>query len=186
MNNYEIVKMNVINGAWSVKALKTFKGREGVGINCNLYHETTKIAECIDSGNGGCLDIYYIDNKYRDTLNEFIKLFPVVMWSELGSQYIQPNEKDSVYDIDDETFVNILIDHELKYKELNKLLNRVAIYDPIKNEIYTYKGKMRNVINKVNNKLLIDHVKEQHPDGIVLNEIKKVDALKHLKTWHNG
>ena len=108
------------------------------------------------------------------------------MWSELGSQYIQPNEKDSIYDIDDETFINILIDHELKYKELNKLLNRVAVYDPIKNEIYTYKGKMRNVINKVNNKLLIDHVKEQHPDCIVLNEIKKVDALKHLKTWHNG
>lgn len=36
----------------SVASVKTFKGREGYGINANLYFDGKKRAEVIDSGKG--------------------------------------------------------------------------------------------------------------------------------------
>lgn len=45
---------------FSLQAVKTFKGMEGHGFNANLMVKGKKIAEIIDSGNGGEMNIHYI------------------------------------------------------------------------------------------------------------------------------
>ena len=58
MNNHTNKAMEIIdNSKFQVKGVKTFIGREGYGINANLYYENKKVAFLRDGGNGGCLDI---------------------------------------------------------------------------------------------------------------------------------
>ena len=59
-NNYltgrEIIRTQT---KFQVKALKTFKGMDGIGVNVNMYKDGKQIGEFIDEANGGCLWIKY-------------------------------------------------------------------------------------------------------------------------------
>lgn len=46
---------------YNVKAIKKTMGREGQGFTCNLYKGNKKIAFCADYGDGGGLNIDWID-----------------------------------------------------------------------------------------------------------------------------
>jgi hypothetical protein len=48
---------------YKVKNVKLFKGMEGSGFNCSLYRDNKKVAECIDSGNGGEIMFNWLDYK---------------------------------------------------------------------------------------------------------------------------
>lgn len=50
-------------GDYSVKNVKSFMGREGYGFNANLYRGKKKVAFCMDSANGGMLDIDWVVGK---------------------------------------------------------------------------------------------------------------------------
>ena len=47
---------------FSVKAVKIFKGHDGNGYNCNLYLNNKKVAEIIEDGWGGGLQIHWKDS----------------------------------------------------------------------------------------------------------------------------
>ena len=56
MNNTEIKLSD-----HSLKAVKTFMGREGYGLNANLYRGKKKVATILDDANGGEMDINWSD-----------------------------------------------------------------------------------------------------------------------------
>lgn len=64
---------------YSVKNVKKFRGREGVGINCSLYRDNIRVAFYIDTANGGQ---GYFENwesaEERDKFMEFVKSRPEV------------------------------------------------------------------------------------------------------------
>lgn len=43
--------------SYEIKNLKTFNGREGKGYNANLLRDGKKVAELIDSGDGGMVSV---------------------------------------------------------------------------------------------------------------------------------
>jgi len=49
---FEGKKYNVV-----LTGVKTFRGRDGIGLNGTIVIDGEKVAEVLDSGNGGCLDI---------------------------------------------------------------------------------------------------------------------------------
>jgi hypothetical protein len=46
---------------YTVKAIKLFRGNEGVGFNCNLYRGNVKVAEVTETASGGEVDFYWTD-----------------------------------------------------------------------------------------------------------------------------
>lgn len=48
---------------YAVKGVKQMEGRDGYMLNCSLYKDGKKVATVIDDGNGGCLDIHFLDYK---------------------------------------------------------------------------------------------------------------------------
>ena len=50
-------------GDYSVKAIKSFQGREGYGFNANLYRGKKKVAFAMDSANGGEIDIDWVGDR---------------------------------------------------------------------------------------------------------------------------
>jgi len=48
---------------YSLKAVKTFVGRDGYGLNANLYKGKKNVATIFDAGDGGEMDINWVDFK---------------------------------------------------------------------------------------------------------------------------
>jgi len=48
---------------YEVKGVKQMEGRDGYMLNCSLYKDGKKVATVVDDGNGGCLDIHFLDYK---------------------------------------------------------------------------------------------------------------------------
>ena len=71
------------HGTYEVKNVKSFMGMEGYGFNANLYRGKKKIAFVIDSGNGGCLDIDWVDRDEEAILEAHINTLPKVT-TEVG------------------------------------------------------------------------------------------------------
>lgn len=46
---------------WTVKGVKSWQGREGIGTNCSLYRDGKKVADCHDAADGGPWDIHWKD-----------------------------------------------------------------------------------------------------------------------------
>ena len=58
---------------YEIKKLKTFKGMEGGGYNCDLYRDGIKVAEIIQSGDGGETNIQWTVKGEADKLREHTK-----------------------------------------------------------------------------------------------------------------
>jgi len=50
-------------GDYSVKGVKSFQGREGLGFNCNLYRGKKKVAFCYDDASGGEVRIDWLEGR---------------------------------------------------------------------------------------------------------------------------
>ena len=87
-NNHEIAVKMIHESGYSIKGLKTFMGMEGYGVNASLYYKGKKCAFIIDGGNGGCLDIDYVDAKKHSYvpshITEFLKTLPSFTNKERG------------------------------------------------------------------------------------------------------
>lgn len=58
---------------YTVKNIKSFEGREGLGFNASLYRDEKSIGMVIDSGNGGCYDYNRLDKGEYDILMAHVK-----------------------------------------------------------------------------------------------------------------
>ena len=178
-NQYEIAKETILKSNYEIKGLKTFMGMEGYGVNASLYYKGKKIAFIIDDGNGGCLNIDYLDaKKYSYVpphITEFLKTLPSFTNKEQGFEF----REDEIDRIDEEDFCNILINHKLDQREFKKCLNKVSVLTD-DDKISTYKAKASDLDKKYNFKEGImtfrDYVLRDKSIQLILNDMPKDDA----------
>jgi len=176
-NQYEIAKETILKSNYEIKGLKTFMGMEGYGANASLYYKGKKIAFIIDDGNGGCLNIDYLDGHHRNTpkhITEFLKTLPSFTNKEQGFEF----REDEIDRVDEEDFCNILINHKLDQREFKKCLNKVSVLTDDK--IASYKAKASDLDKKYNFKEGImtfrDYVLRDKSVQFILNDMPKDDA----------
>lgn len=49
------------NHGFELRACKTHEGREGLGLNADIYRDGRKVGHVLDDGNGGCFRYYWLD-----------------------------------------------------------------------------------------------------------------------------
>ena len=157
---------------YEVKAVKSFRGREGYGFNANLYHNGKKVCFVMDSGNGGC---YRYEWTNRDVERVSIK------HPDSGYDYkVTPEEKilkDHVEALpefecyggmmkhDSDTFISNLIDsyeYKKKLKSRCRTKTLFTLPDCGENECYTIKAKFCEKIKTF--------IMSKHPEAVILNE----------------
>lgn len=103
--------------AWTLKQVKTFRGREGTGFNANLYRDGNKVATVDDHGNGGPIDVHFLDGNghYNVATPE----------STLLDAHVKalPQEKcfGTMLDVSVESFLGSLFDDVQEEKRLRRL-----------------------------------------------------------------
>jgi hypothetical protein len=111
---------------YTVNGIKSFRGMEGLGFNANLLRDGKKVAFVIDSAQGGCLDIQWVDYKEPRVSVSYLK--SGLEEDKLVTRNVTPEEKllleyvstlpkqapdefwKNGYRIDDETFIANLVD----------------------------------------------------------------------------
>jgi len=67
---------------YSVKNIKSFTGREGLGFECTLYKDGKKIGTVTDTANGGEVD-FYLDKGEEDKLRAYCKTLPRTYYDDV-------------------------------------------------------------------------------------------------------
>ena len=168
-----IVAMEMIRkSALNVKAIKTFRGHDGDGYNCNIYWNHKMIGIANDFANGGELevDFTYDDGNVHSHpyLTNLIESLPKGSWFEYSSG------GGASWNID--AIVNFLVFDKLNEKEMKKMLKKVACYDTKKNTLSTWNCKAQEIDNVFNFKeekgiTLFEYIKKYNKDSIVLNPL---------------
>lgn len=60
-----------------VKGIKTFRGRDGIGLNATLYWNGKKVAEAVDEGNGGEIFYHWFDREAEKSVRAWCARQPV-------------------------------------------------------------------------------------------------------------
>ena len=197
-NNYtESIKI-INNSKFSIKSIKTFKGREGYGINANLYYNNKKVAFLLDSGNGGCLDIDWdyvlrrgqyisptIVKEAELYLRNLAKSLPKTTWGELSEARGRVGIDDSMpYDWDDEAIMNVLIDYYSLIITYNKWLKKVVIFNKKTKKIERYKCPKSDLGRKFKTEKGVEVGRDFFGRiGIILNDLPKKQAFEYFDKY---
>ena len=113
-------------GGYSVKVLRTFTGREGVGCNATLYKDGKKVGTIDDMADGGGVYADFDGDAPRDAFDAHLKSLPAEKrsWSE-----------DVNVSLTEDMFLNALIEEALKAREAKKMLKMLA-----KKTVFVLKG----------------------------------------------
>ena len=183
-NNYELGKKLIHESYFSVKAVKTFMGMEGTGVNANIYFKNRKIGDVIDSGNGGELRInYYIGDEWmhkNKDVTEFLNTLPKHTFEEKGYDF----RMDEVTNFDEEEMWNELINFYLICKNYKKDMRKVAVFK--KCGVYSYNKKPSELNKKFRYNGGFNTLKEiilmEDKTAIILNELSESESFD---IWFN-
>ena len=179
-NNYAIGKEMIHGSDFTVKAVKTFKGMEGCGINANLYFKNKKIRDVVDSGNGGPLDIYYhVNGRYAPEgeahVKSFLKTLPEFTYKDMGYDF----SKSKVTRFGGEELWEELINLYLVRRDHKKDMRKVAVVQD--NSVFTYKAKPADLSRTFRynggSKTLKEIILSKNKDAIILNELPEEEAF---------
>lgn len=122
----------------TLKKVKTFKGHEGVGLNCDVYINGTKCLEVIDNANGGEWYFYPEPNDKAQALiaewDAYLKTLPPLEWKT-------PNGRNISIPMDREIFINNILEQEEKEKmkkRMNKLMSTSILFGVPDGDGYSY------------------------------------------------
>tara|TARA_R100000995_G_C3460548_1_gene112896 strand:+ start:457 stop:1041 length:585 start_codon:yes stop_codon:yes gene_type:complete len=183
---HKIGKKKIIESDFSVKSVKTFMGREGYGVNANMYFKNKKIGHIIDSGNGGCLDIeYYVGNKWmrkNTDVDKFLSELPTYK-SDGGLNGVRLRPE---YSFDDEEMWNVLIDEYLVVKDFKKAMKKIQVLH--KDKLFTFvKNNKPTFLDKKyrhngeNNVSFRTIIKDEYNGCVILNDIPTKEAISLFK-----
>ena len=178
-NNYELGKQLIHNSDFSVKSVKTFMGREGHGVNANIYFKNQKIGDVIDSGNGGELNInYYIGDEWMRTnkdVDDFLNTLPKHTFKEKGYDF----RLDEITRFDAEEMWNELINLYLIHREYKKDMRKVAVLRG--DNVYTYNRKPSELGNKFRHNGDLNTLREivlmKDKNSVILNELPESESF---------
>lgn len=156
---------------YTVKNVKTFRGREGQGFNATLYVDGRKIAEVDDSANGGCYRWWWVDTEKNPeraradeaALNAHIATLPPV---DSGIADFGPLTMDA------DLFVSMLVEDVSLNKQIAGWCRKSVAFLSGK-EIRRTKGAPTPT--------LIATIERQYPGAVILNTMAPADALAAVK-----
>src|SRR5699024_7396913 len=85
---------------FEVKAVKTFMGREGYGLNANLYYKNKKVGEVIDDASGGPMKLDIEDKEVDEIFNEVANErsdYNFEQYADFVNELVEMKELESMY-----------------------------------------------------------------------------------------
>ena len=152
---------------YSVKNVKSLRGREGIGFNSSLYRDGKRVATVDDPANGGPLDWHWLDWKEGKV--------PVTFKSYQGKEYTRnatPEEakfvemlvaegKDGEFEFED-SFVFGLVEKYEEEKQYRKWCRTMTCFRLKGDE----EGTWRTIKYKYDTRIAM-HLKQKHGDKLV-------------------
>ena len=186
-NNYELGRKLIHESDFSVKAVKTFMGMEGTGVNANIYFKNRKIGDVIDSGNGGELRIkYYIGESWmhkNKDVTEFLNTLPKHTFEEKGYDF----RMDEVTNFDEEEMWNELITMAIAKRDYKKEMKKVVVISK-DNQLCFYNHYTPHELQKPYEskdgkiKPLKDILIDDHGNKMILNLLSESESFD---VWFN-
>jgi hypothetical protein len=146
-----------VKNEYNIKNVKSFMGMDCPGYNLSLYKGSTKIADVINDGSGGCVDFRYVNKEVQTQFENMLKAFP--------KYYDSFYEKEVT--MDDETFVCILLDEYETNKKFKRECKKKTLYrlkTDTPDQYWTMKMEFSQKVK--------DHLIKKHADNLleIINE----------------
>jgi len=164
---------------YSLKAVKTFVGRDGYGLNANLYKGKKKVATILDTGDGGEMDINWVDfkedeveitetgfsgekNTYPGTPEQkiLIDLISKEPPQKYGEEYSKVLGEEYYLTID--TFINEMVEEQQRVKKIKSLCKKNVCFKLKSNKpnhCSSFKGEFTPQIKK--------HIEDKFGDDLM-------------------
>jgi hypothetical protein len=115
-----------------LKKVKTFQGRDGYGLNAEVYIDGVYCMFVIDDGNGGCLDFQYNLKAGKDNYNAMIKQkiksledYIATLPDEV-SEFMKDDGKPFTFKQTLESYINQLVDEMEEAKNKAKFQKKMV------------------------------------------------------------
>ena len=123
---------------FSLKNIKTFKGREGEGCQGDIYYDGKKVGWYSDNADGGMADIdFYGEREQRQRMSDLLKAATVKYYAQYPL-----TGKFADLDTDEEMFMGELVafsEHEKEFKKYQKDgYIAMAVFRKPGDELYEY------------------------------------------------
>lgn len=140
-------------GLYELRSVKMHQGREWEGFNANIYKDGNKIGSAYDSGDGGCVDIYFDARELEEEMLAFVKTNST-------------NDSETL-----EEFISSLVTESQDVKMVKRDRNKKAYFGK-KSEQGEYGGMLRYFTEPYSKKLA-EHVKKELGDDLAFigNEV---------------
>lgn len=114
---------------YTLKGVKTFRGRDGYGLNATLCRGKKKVAFIMDAGNGGMIDIDWVDQMHGESKEE--ALFNIFI--EEQKLKADDTKKDEYghterFYFNAEHWINITVDKMTNDKKFRKLCKTTLVF----------------------------------------------------------
>lgn len=165
-----MAKETEVKNPYSVKAVKSFMGREGMGYECSLYKDGKRIGKVVDTCDGGGMVQCYLNKGEEEALETFCKSLPKEQWSE--EEFFSKEEFYKYYpegfEVDVCSFMAKMVDEFEAKAKLKKLCRNKTVFtlksDKKPNSIWTIKTPYSSQVKK--------YLQNKHGDDLkeILNE----------------
>lgn len=140
--------------SYSVKNVKTFRGMEGYGFECSLYHDNKRIATVVDTANGGCYDFYWKDKAAEAKFDDYLASLPEETFNLGGGKTITTKPSG-------ETVVGKLVDSYENDKKFRRLCKKKTLFSLRTDEKDTYR-----TLNTPYNSVAIEYLTEKYGENL--------------------
>ena len=190
--NQYLVGANLIHKSnLELKSIKSFQGRQGIGISANIYWNGIQCGTFLDEANGG---EYYIDWDYAPLKDgkgqggskeaneawEFLKSLPKfsdVEWKE-GIGYKPESHDSSERDNGWKWYwCDVIINEWEKKQQYNKWLRKVVIFNEKTQNIDFYKAQAK-CLKDIQYELAFKAI-----GGVILNNLPKSEAYEYFNKY---
>ena len=178
--------MNTIAN-YTVGAIKTFRGHDGIAYSCNLLRNGKKVAEVVDDGYGGGLQFYWSDSKTSATVNtlnykdepysregtveealfeaEVLKLPMLPARGELSEMRMSA-----------ELLIDNMVNDAIVVKKVTADLKKKFTIKASDGKMLTWKISPTNTVE-----VLKAHVIKKYPNAKIMNELPVAEVIRVYK-----
>lgn len=112
---------------YTIKAVKSFMGREGYGFECSLYKDGKRIGTVTDTAHGGIAD-FYLDDGEKEKLDAYCETIPKEPWSGFLTKEDFNKLYPDGFPTDCDALLSQMVDAFEKTKRYKRLCKTKTIY----------------------------------------------------------
>ena len=182
INQYNVGKTMLIEQKkLELKNIKTFNGRQGIGVSANIYFEGKQCGTFLDEANGG---EYYHDWNHNCSVAEnawkylmSLPKFSNIEWKESIKMEVESYDTNKQNNSWKWYWADCLINAHLLQKDMNKWLRKVVIFNTKTKKIEHYKAKA-SCLNEPQYRKAFNAI-----GGVILNDLPKQEAYDYFNQY---